>query len=316
MTRAELEEDVSIGDTVKITTKSGKFTGRVEEFGESAVMLTNPENGKSKRIAYAFIIEYDTGKSSFKDILTIGIDTDSKLVKIPKTNYWMGQTPVTQRLYEKVMNENPSYHQLSNDKLKDDERKALEELGTTDNNPVENVSWYDAVYFCNKLSIMEGLTPAYSVDGETDPVYWGYTPHQEESIGSNVDCDFYANGYRLPTNDEWEEAAKGGEIYKYSGSYDLDEVGWYEDNSSNVTHPVAQKMANAYGLYDMSGNVWDWVWETSSSSCRFVRGGSFYADCVALYPLVNGCMVSFRIYCSCARNQYISVGFRLLRPQD
>ena len=287
MTRDELEEDVSVGDIVKITTKSGEFTGFVEEFGEFTVKLTNPENGKPKRIAYDFIMEYDTDIAG-------AADKYSKMVAIPGTKFRMGETQVTQRLYKKVMGENPS----------------SENWFIAANNPVENVSWYDAVYFCNKLSMMEGLSPAYSVDGETNPEYWGYTPHQGESIESEVECDFDANGYRLPMNDEWEEAAKGGEDYTYSGSGDLDEVGWYDDNSDNVTHPVAQKMENGYGLYDMSGNVWEWVWETGPGNPgnRFARGGCYY-NCS------DRCEVSDRDGYN-AYNQYRNIGFRLLRPKD
>ncbi len=307
MTRQELEEDVNVGDTVKITTKSGEFTGRVEEFGESAIRLTNPENGKPKRIAYEFIMEYDTDVAPAADVISIGIDTESKMVAIPGTNFRMGQTPVTQRLYKKVMGENPSWFQRSNDELHDDQRNALED--NTANNPVECVSWFDAVYFCNKLSLIEGLTPAYSVDGETDPEYWGYTPHNDESIDSEVECDFYSKGYRLPTNDEWEEAAKGGEDYTYSGSDDLDEVGWYDDNSNNVTHPVAQKMANGYGLYDMSGNVCEWVWLTFRDyhETRFIHGGCY--DGIAVR-----CKVLDRHRSQSIRTNF--VGFRLLRPLD
>jgi len=305
MTRQELEEDVNVGDTVKITTKSGEFTGRVEEFGESAIRLTNPENGKPKRIAYEFIMEYDTDVAPAADVISIGIDTESKMVAIPGKNYRMGQTPVTQRLYKKVMGENPSYFQRSNYALHDDQRDALED--NTANNPVECVSWFDAVCFCNRLSIVEGLTPAYSVDGETDPEYWGYTPHNGESIDSEVECDFDSNGYRLPTNDEWEEAAKGGEKYTYSGSDDLDEVGWYKDNSNNVTHPVAQKMANGYGLYDMSGNVWEWVWGTGPYD-RFFWGGSYYNPS-------DVCEVSSRLG-GRAGLRSDDFGFRLLRPLD
>ncbi len=307
MTRAELEEDVSVGDIVKITTKSGEYTGRVEEFGESAVRLTNLDNGKPKRIAYDFIMEYDTNIKG-ADVISVGLDSESKLVPIPGTNYRMGQTPVTQRLYKKVMGENPSYFQLSNDNLDDDRREALGR--NTANNPVENMSWFDAVYFCNKLSMMEGLTPAYSVDGETDPEYWGYTPHQGEEIDSEVECDFDSDGYRLPTNDEWEEAANGGGSYTYSGSDDLDEVGWYKDNSDGMTHPVAQKMPNDYGLYDMSGNVWEWVWDSArgNPANRCNRGGSYYG-------FAGNCEVSYRGG-SYASNQDSVFGFRLLRPMD
>lgn len=309
MTKEELEGDVSVGDTVKITTKSGEFTGRVEEFGESAVKLTNPENGKPKRIAYDFIMEYDTDIAPGSDVISIGVDAESKMVAIPGTKYRMGQTQVTQRLYKKVMGENPSWFQRSNDDLDDDHRNALE--GNTANNPVECVSWFDAVYFCNKLSMMEGLAPAYSVDGETDPEYWGYIPHQGESIESEVDCDFDANGYRLPTNYEWEEAAGGGENYTYSGSDDLNEVGWYGDNSGNVTHPVAQKKPNGYGLYDMSGNVFEWVWESSPDGPgkRYIRGGSFFSG-------ADRCGMSARYGKGAYDRWNYGIGFRLLRPQD
>lgn len=316
MTRQELEEDVNIGDTVKITTKSGEFTGRVEEFGESAIRLTNLENGKPKRIAYDFIVNTNIVRSA--DIASIGVDTDSKMVAIPGTNYMMGQTQVTQRLYKKVMGENPSWFQPNNDYSYDLLPEEFEK--NTDNNPVENVSWFDAVYFCNKLSMMEGLTPAYSVDGETDPEYWGYTPHQDESIDSEVGCDFNANGYRLPTNNEWEKAANGGDNYKYSGSDDLNKVGWNSHNSNNVTHPVAQKIANGYGLYDMSGNVCEWVWETIAGkpASRFNRGGGCGND-------FYSCKVSYRDNQANARDRnedisdgysYNILGFRLLRPID
>ena len=241
-----------------------------------------------------------------EDVISISVDTESKLVAIPGTNYRMGQTPVTQRLYKKVMGENPSYFQHSNDELDDEQKDALE--GNTANNPVENVSWYDAVYFCNKLSMLEGLTPAYSVDGKTDPEFWGYTPHLDKSIDSDVDCDFSANGYRLPTSDEWEKAAKGGECYTYSGSDDLDEVGWYYDNSNKVTHPVAQKMANGYGLYDMSGNVCEWVEsDPGSPDERFASGGWYFHD-------ADGCEVSYRGCGGPADDRGYDTGFRLLRP--
>ena len=210
-----------------------------------------------------------------------------KMVSIPERNFKMLNTEVTQKLYTSIMGSNPSYHE-------------------GDNNPVEKVSWYDAIYFCNKLSEKEGLTPVYSVDGITDVSKWGYTPHNEEELEGNIRQNLAANGYRLPTEAEWEYAAEGGEDYTYSGSNNLKKVGWYEDNSGNRTHPVAQKEANGYGLYDMSGNVWEWCWDVGpySSNSRYVRGGS-YSD----YD--SDCRVSYRSSRH-ACYQYNSLGFRVV----
>ena len=176
------------------------------------------------------------------------------------------KTEVTQGLYEKVMGENPSNFKGGN-------------------RPVENVSWYDAVRFANKLSEMEGRERCYEIDG-TD-VQW-----------NNKDC----TGWRLPTEAEWEYAARGSENYKYSGSDNVDEVGWYHENSGSETHPVGQKKANGFGLYDMSGNVYEWIWDwygdyprdsqtdplgSPSGSSRVLRGG-YWSN------LKAGLRVSFR----------------------
>ena len=93
-----------------------------------------------------------------------------------------------------------------------------------DNNPVEKVSWYDAIYFCNKLSEKLGFTPVYAVDGKTDVATWNYTPHKGNSIGGEVTQNTSADGFRLPTEEEWEYAARGGQGYTYSGSYILNEL--------------------------------------------------------------------------------------------
>lgn len=112
--------------------------------------------------------------------------------------------------------------------------------------PVMGVDWNDAVAYCNWLSKQQGLTPCYSGGGKT------------------IKCDFSANGYRLPTEAEWEYAARGGQKskgYLYAGSDNPDDVAWHAGNSSDQTHPVGLKLPNELGLYDMSGNLWEWCWD-------------------------------------------------------
>ena len=197
-----------------------------------------------------------------KTVTEEGISVD--MIQIPGTDIEMLRTEVTQPLYESVMGVNPSEFK-GND------------------NPVECVSWYDAVYFCNKLSVMHGLTPVYEVDGESDVSKWGYEPNssmnmtdENRKFNGTVTQNIAADGYRLPTLDERIYAAKGGQNYIYAGSDIIDEVAWYEDNSGDRTHPVAQKKPNGYGLYDMSGNVYEWLWDEYYDRWRLKGGGAFY----------------------------------------
>ena len=158
------------------------------------------------------------------------------------------------------------------------------------NNPVNNVSWYDALVYCNTRSIKENLTPCYEIGSSTNPSDWGEVPEfYIEEKWEAATCDFAADGYRLPTEAEWEWAARGGEKFKYAGSDTEEDVAWTLGNTDG-TREVKSKKANAYGLYDMSGNVWEWCWDwygdsissgtpdtgPASGSDRCLRGGSWY----------------------------------------
>ena len=188
----------------------------------------------------------------------------------------MGSTEVTQSLYLGVMGSNPSNF-----------------TDRASTKPVEEVSWLDAAHFCNALSELEGLQPAYELG--------------EAEAGDTVRWDPQAGGYRLPTEAEWEYAARAGTSTLYAGSDDLDLVAWHVDNARRKTHPVGEKQPNAWGLYDMSGNVWEWTWDWKApyegaatdpsgpqeGSHRVLRGGSW------IYPA-----------------RYARVAYRNAYPQD
>ena len=226
---------------------------------------------------------YDLTEKAMQSVVLEKINDN--MVIIEALGIQIYKTEVTQELYEVFMGENPSKFKGAN-------------------NPVERVSWYDAIYFCNKLSVAKGYEPVYSVNGNTDIKKWNYTPHQGKSISDEVTQNTSANGYRLPTVEEWQYAAKGGQDYTYAGSNELDEVAWYKGNSNDKTHPVAQKKENGYGLYDMSGNVWEWCWESDRDGYRYLCGGSWYSD--------DSHNVSYsRDYG--AYNQNNDLGFRIVR---
>ena len=190
------------------------------------------------------------------------------------------------------------------------------------NNPVNYISWYDALVYCNKLSKKENLTPCYTINGSTDPDKWGTVPTSRDNTWDAATCNFEANGYRLPTEAEWEWLARGGEEYTYAGSDSVDDVAWYTSNTNDTgTREVKTKAANGYGLYDMSGNVWEWCWDwygsinestaaagAASGNYRVLRGGSWYF-------FANDCGVASRYsnYPYYRGNYY---GMRVVRPSS
>ena len=217
--------------------------------------------------------------------------------------------PVTQDMWMEVMEENPS-------EFKGGRR------------PVENVSWWDALEYCNKLSEKYNLEPVYDLSKKDEGIL------KINQLGGETEypniADFRkTEGFRLPTVLEWEWFARGGEVaiqdgtfnYEYSGSSNIDEVAWYKENSGRQTHDVGTKKPNQLGLYDCSGNVWEYCYDTytfgyipeelayiydASQDDRYVRGGAWGIDS----------------YCSSVFNNEISIsntdeseylGFRIVR---
>jgi formylglycine-generating enzyme required for sulfatase activity len=155
--------------------------------------------------------------------------------------FYLGAYEVTQAQYKAVMGNNPSYFSATG------EGKDKVAGQSTDQHPVETVSWLDAVQFCNKLNAREGFAAFYEIDGDKVSV-----------------PDWNRPGYRLPTEAEWEYACRANTSTRYSFGDDaasLGEFGWFDGNSGDKSHAVGEKRPNGFGLYDMHGNVWEWCWD-------------------------------------------------------
>ena len=169
--------------------------------------------------------------------------------------------------------------------------------GAGEEYPVTAVNWYDVLKWCNARSEQEGLAPVYTAGG---------APYRTGEVVPQVSAS--AKGYRLPSEKEWEFAARGGVAargYTYSGSNDINAVAWYDGNSGGATHVVGTKLANELGLFDLSGNVWEWCFDAYSGSSRVFWGGSWDYDAIF-------CRAAYRNYNS-PGNQYYFLGFRVLR---
>ncbi len=212
----------------------------------------------------------DTDKDAFDD------EKPQHRVRITRP-FYMGIHEVTQAQYEAVMGNNPSWFAATG--------QAKDKLAgqSTRQHPVEGVSWLDAVKFCNKLSELEGLTPFNAIDGENVRV-----------------SDWRVKGYRLPTEAEWEYACRAKTTGRYSfgeEGADLGQYACFAGNSGDMTHPVGTRQPNAFGLFDMHGNVWEWCWDSydkdyykqsrgddptgpdiAGAAVRVIRGGSWDYD--------------------------------------
>lgn len=227
-----------------------------------------------------------------------GSDNEKPLHEVKLESFHIGKYPVTFDLYDQFCEQ--TGREKPDDKGWGRGRR-----------PVIYVSWFDAVEFANWLSEQEGLEKVYRVVSTKD--------------GKAVNANWERNGYRLPTEAEWEYAARGGNQsngFIFAGSNELDEVGWYDKNAAGKTHPVGEKKANELGIHDMSGNVWEWCWDwydsdyysksettnpkgTDTGQYRVVRGGSWILS-------VNYCRVAVRFgHFPGVRD--INQGFRLAR---
>lgn len=238
--------------------------------------------------------------------LMIGTDENEEVVQIdpesPKVcgrltyGYWMQTTSVTQAQWQSLMGSNPSHH-------KGDE-----------NRPVEQVSWFDAVMFCNALSRQEGLEEAYLLQKIKGVPGMGDGSFSATVLWKSL----MSPGYRLPTELEWELACRAGSLKQHYAP--LEECAWYDANGGEQTQAVGLKLPNAWGLYDMLGNVYDWCWQfmgeysegellqdayTRKPGARVYRGGNFGS-------YHHYCRAAFRLR-SQPYSHYSGVGFRLCR---
>jgi formylglycine-generating enzyme required for sulfatase activity len=237
--------------------------------------------------------------------------------------FYMSAYQITQSLYQEVMGTNPSYFHGGSGR----EPVAGEAQGYR---PVENVSWYNALVFCNRLSERDGLTPAYemipSTGGTTmtsNTTQWGNVPGISDARWNAVSIVAGSTGYRLPTENQWEYACRGGVTgviysfyYKTGGTGAAagtntwsNDFGWTSENAGNRTHQVGLKWPNGYGLYDMHGNVWEWVYDWlpgGYGTFRMMRGGTYTGS--------SGYTASTSRSSHNPHDRFNDLGLRLVRP--
>ena len=269
-----------------------------------------------------------------------GSDSERPVHQVTLSSYWIGKYEVTYPLWVRVRdwakangyefenegqegdgnqtaNTTPQANSVDEDAVAD----AAASKPTFSEQPVVNINWYDMAKWCNAYSQMQGLTPCYYTGSAFRTVY----KTGRKDLTTRL-VNWTANGYRLPTEAEWEFAAKGGAAgavnpFKYAGGDNPDEVAWYDKSSGYATHLVGTKRPNQLGIYDMSGNVWEWCfdWYAAYSAqaqvdpkgpdvgqYRVLRGGS-YGSCPGLLRS------SRRVVDDLPGDRGFNNGFRLVR---
>jgi formylglycine-generating enzyme required for sulfatase activity len=305
----------SSSDTTKVTVADGVVTAVA--IGTATITATTVDGGKTATCTVTVIIEQIEMVSIPAGTFTMGSPTteanrisNETQHSVTLSGFKMGKYQVTQEQYQAIMGTNPSNFNGSTG----NEPATGETQGKR---PVECVTWYDAVEFCNKLSAQESLQSVYTISGRTPASGYPIT-------SATVTADFTKNGYRLPTEAQWEYACRAGTTTAWNtGNTFSDNTGWYYSNSGSKTHEVGKKPANAWGLHDMHGNVVEWCWDwygssyysssptndpmgASSGTSRVERGGYYNIFAAELRS-------AYRDY-DRPNFRYDFIGFRLVRP--
>lgn len=326
---------VAIDENAYLDEKIGKSLSipKSQSFIRFTIVSEDKKNSKTYEIAIDRACNYTSPLLGVLAYVNCGQyqrdEISENTVKISRP-FRMAETLVTRKQFLEIFNDEPS------------DTKVSVNLKT----PVQNVSWYHAIAFCNKLSLLEGLEPVYTIKGvKWERLDYSNIPDANNQNWNAVTCNWQANGYRLPTEAEWLWAAMGadkntnklvydaagvnllGYLKAYAGSSEsgkamakIDDYVWHSSNSKKKTQAVREKLPNELGLFDMSGNVWEWCWDwfkvlpngrledyrgAETAMYKVLRGGSFVNN-------KNTCSLSSRSGDnSYGQNNY--TGFRVVR---